>query len=89
MALASSATAEIVKTYQRGSKDTGSPEVQIALLSTRISALTEHLKQHQHDERSSYGLSLLVSKRRRLLRYLKNISADRYRKLIRLLNLRG
>ncbi len=89
MALTSNATAEIVKTHQRGSKDTGSPEVQIALLSTRISALTEHLKQHQHDKLSGHGLALLVSKRRRLLRYLKNTSADRYRNLIQVLNLRG
>lgn len=89
MALTTSATANIVSTYQRGAKDTGSPEVQIALLSTRISALTEHLKQHQHDKLSGFGLSLLVSKRRRLLRYLKNTSAERYRKLIQQLNLRG
>jgi small subunit ribosomal protein S15 len=89
MALTTSATAEIVKTYQCAPKDTGSPEVQIALLSKRISALTEHLKQHQHDKRSGFGLSLLVSKRRRLLRYLKNSSVERYRKLIQDLNLRG
>ncbi|HVY53588.1 MAG TPA: 30S ribosomal protein S15 [Gammaproteobacteria bacterium] len=89
MALTTSATAEIVKTHQRAAKDTGSPEVQVALLSKRISALTEHLKQHQHDKRSGFGLAMLVSKRRRLLRYLKNNSVERYRQLIQLLNLRG
>jgi len=89
MALSSNATAEIVKTYQRASKDTGSPEVQIALLSKRISSLTEHLKQHEHDKLSGFGLAMLVSKRRRLLRYLKNVSVERYRKLIQALNLRG
>jgi small subunit ribosomal protein S15 len=89
MALTSSATAEIVKTHQRGPADTGSPEVQVALLSTRISALTEHLKQHKHDKLSGFGLSMLVSKRRRLLRYLKNTSAERYRALIQALSLRG
>ena len=89
MALTSSATAEIVKTYQRASQDTGSPEVQIALLSTRISSLTEHLKQHRHDKLSGFGLAMLVSKRRRLLRYLKNTGAERYKKLIQQLNLRG
>lgn len=89
MALTTSASAEIVKAYQRAPKDTGSPEVQIALLSKRISMLTEHLRQHQHDKRSGFGLSLLVSKRRRLLRYLKNSSGERYRKLIQALNLRG
>lgn len=89
MALTSSATAEIVKSHQRGSNDTGSPEVQIALLSSRISALTEHLKQHGHDKRSGHGLALLVSKRRRLLRYLKNSSVERYKNLIQLLKLRG
>lgn len=89
MALSTSATAEIVKTYQAAPKDTGSPEVQIALLSKRISSLTEHLKQHQHDKLSGFGLAMLVSKRRRLLRYLKNTSVERYRKLIQALNLRG
>lgn len=89
MALTSSATAEIVKTHQLAPKDTGSPEVQIALLSKRISSLTEHLKQHQHDKLSGFGLAMLVSKRRRLLRYLKNTSVERYKKLIQALNLRG
>lgn len=89
MALTSNTTAAIVKTHQQGGKDTGSPEVQVALLSTQISALTTHLKQHKHDKLSAHGLSLLVSKRRRLLRYLKNTSAERYRQLIQTLNLRG
>ncbi len=89
MALSSIATAEIVKEHQRAPQDTGSPEVQIALLSKRISSLTEHLKQHEHDKLSGHGLAMLVSKRRRLLRYLKNTSLERYRKLIQALKLRG
>ena len=89
MALSSNATAEIVKTHQRAPNDTGSPEVQIALLSKRISSLTEHLKQHQHDKLSGFGLAMLVSKRRRLLHYLKTTGIGRYRKLIQALKLRG
>lgn len=89
MALSTSATAEIVKTYQRAPKDTGSSEVQIALLSTRISSLTEHLKLHRHDKLSGFGLAMLVSKRRRLLRYLKTTDAEGYKKLIQQLKLRG
>ena len=89
MALSTTATVEIVEKYQRAPKDTGSPEVQIALLSKRISSLTEHLKQHQHDKLSGFGLAMLVSKRRRLLRYLKTTKVERYKKLIQALNLRG
>ena len=89
MALSSIATAEIVTAHQRAPKDTGSPEVQIALLSKRISSLTEHLKQHKHDKLSGFGLAMLVSKRRRLLRYLKTTALERYRKIIQALNLRG
>lgn len=89
MALSSIAKAEIVKAHQRAPKDTGSPEVQIALLSKRISSLTEHLKEHKHDKLSGFGLAMLVSERRRLLRYLKKTSLERYRKLIQALNLRG
>ena len=89
MALTSTAKAEIVQAHQRAPKDTGSPEVQVALLSKRINSLTEHLKNHEHDKLSGFGLAMLVSKRRRLLRYLKTVSLERYRKLIQALNLRG
>ncbi|HSW70509.1 MAG TPA: 30S ribosomal protein S15 [Gammaproteobacteria bacterium] len=89
MALSTQATAEIVKTYQKAANDTGSSEVQIALLSKRISSLTEHLKTNKHDKLSRFGLSMLVSKRRRLLTYLKRISLDRYKKIVTDLNLRG
>jgi len=89
MALSTSATAEIVKTHQRAPQDTGSPEVQIALLSTRISYLTEHLKKHPNDKLSGFGLSILVSKRRRLLRYLKTTNLQAYRELILKLGIRG
>ncbi len=89
MALSSNATAEIVQKYQHAPQDTGSPEVQIALLSKRIYSLTEHLKQHQHDKLSGFGLAMLVSKRRRLLSYLKKTGIERYRKLIQALKLRG
>lgn len=89
MALSTSATAEIIGTYQQSPQDTGSSEVQIALLSKRISSLTEHLKQNIHDKLSGFGLAMMVSKRRRLLRYLKTTSAERYKKLIQQLGLRG
>ena len=68
--------------------DTGSPEVQVAVLSHRIKELTEHLKTHQHDHHSRRGLLLLVGKRRRLLGYLQQVDIDRYRKLIERLGLR-
>jgi len=89
MALSTSATAAIIQTHQRAPKDTGSSEVQVALLSTRISYLTEHLKAHPHDKLSGFGLSMLVSKRRRLLRYLKRTNLKAYRKLLQKLGLRG
>lgn len=89
MALTAAATAEIVKTHQRTAKDTGSPEVQIALLTTRISYLTEHMKQHAHDFHTRYGLTRLVSQRRRLLTYLKRINPAVYRELIAKLDVRG
>ncbi len=68
--------------------DTGSPEVQVSLLTRRISQLTEHLKVHKHDVHSRYGLMLLVGQRRRLLTYLSKKSPDRYRALITKLGLR-
>ena len=79
---------KLVKEYQRAPQDTGSPEVQIALLSERISGLTEHFKQHKHDFHSRKGLLHLVSLRTRLLKYLRRVSIGRYRDLIARLNLR-
>lgn len=88
MALAGEAIAEIVKTYQKSANDTGSPEVQVALLTSRIKYLTEHFKVHRKDFHSRRGLQALVNQRRKLLRYLKRNSIDRYRDLIKRLELR-
>ena len=79
---------EIVEQYQRSSGDTGSPEVQVALLSARIVHLTEHFRTHIHDHHSRQGLLKMVSQRRKLLDYLKNKDLDRYRELIAKLGLR-
>ena len=80
--------ASIIGKYATHEGDTGSPEVQIALLSHRISHLTEHLKQHKHDHHSRRGLLLLVGQRRRLLNYLQKTEIDRYRSIIERLGLR-
>jgi small subunit ribosomal protein S15 len=74
--------AELVAKFRTHEKDTGSPEVQVALLSERIAHLTEHFKGHKKDHHSRRGLLKLVGQRRRLLDYLKDKSADRYKKLI-------
>jgi small subunit ribosomal protein S15 len=79
---------QIMTEYATNNGDTGSPEVQVALLSRRISDLTEHLKEHKHDHHSRRGLLLLVGQRRRLLNYLRNHDIERYRKLIERLGLR-
>jgi small subunit ribosomal protein S15 len=79
---------QVVKQYQRSGKDTGSPEVQIALLTERINSLTEHFKAHVKDFHSRRGLLKLVSQRRKLLDYLKRKDADKYRDLIERLSLR-
>ena len=79
---------EVVKRYQRSSKDTGSTEVQIALLTERINGLTEHFKTHVKDFHSRRGLLKMVSQRRKLLDYLKRKDADKYRDLIERLGLR-
>jgi small subunit ribosomal protein S15 len=79
---------EIMKKYATHEGDTGSPEVQVALLSKRISDLTEHLKEHKHDHHSRRGLLLLVGRRRRLLDYLTKVDIERYRSLIKRLGLR-
>ena len=79
---------EIIKTYQREANDTGSSEVQIALLSERISELTEHLKVHKKDNHSRRGLLKMIGKRRSLLNYLAKTDVERYRAIVEKLNLR-
>lgn len=79
---------QIMTEYGTGDGDTGSPEVQVALLSRRISDLTEHMKQHKHDFHTQRGLLLLVGRRRRMLRYLESTDVERYRTLIGRLGLR-
>ena len=88
MSLDTAAKKAIISEYATGDSDTGSPEVQIALLSKRISELTEHLKNHSHDHHSRRGLLLLVGRRRRLLKYLREKDITRYRSLIERLGLR-
>ncbi|MBL9112614.1 MAG: 30S ribosomal protein S15 [Myxococcales bacterium] len=88
MPLHSEKTSELVAKFRTHETDTGSPEVQIALLTERIGYLTEHFKTHAKDHHSRRGLLKLVSKRRRLLSYLKNTSLDRSRKTVAALNLR-
>lgn len=79
---------KIVQDYQRASGDTGSPEVQVALLSARITSLTEHFKAHVKDHHSRRGLLRMVSRRRKLLDYLKRTDAGRYKSVIERLGLR-
>ena len=79
---------QIVKDFARDDKDTGSPEVQIAMLTNRIKHLASHLRDHKHDQHSRRGLILMVGKRNRLLRYLQRTNADSYRELIGKLGLR-
>jgi small subunit ribosomal protein S15 len=79
---------QIMTDYATTEGDTGSPEVQIALLTQRIKDLTEHSRQHKHDHHSRRGLLLLVGRRRRLLRYLEATDIERYRSLIKRLGLR-
>jgi small subunit ribosomal protein S15 len=79
---------EIVKAFGTKSGDTGSPEVQIALLTERINQLTEHFKTHSHDHHSRQGLLRLVNQRRKLLEYLKKNATGRYKGIIEKLNLR-
>ena len=81
-------TAEIIKEYALQEGDTGSPEVQIAILSARINHLTEHLKAHPNDHHSRRGLLMLVGQRRGLLDYLARIDIERYRSIIARLNIR-
>ncbi|HWF12357.1 MAG TPA: 30S ribosomal protein S15 [Candidatus Acidoferrales bacterium] len=78
----------LIEQYRRAVKDTGSPEVQIALLSERINYLTSHLKTHLKDHASRRGLIMMVNKRRRLLDYLNRRNPDRYREIVERLSLR-
>lgn len=88
MPLSTERKSSIVKEYGRGEADTGSPEVQVALLSARISDLTDHFADHKRDHHSRKGLLMLVNKRRKLLDYLKKKDQDRYQELIQRLGLR-
>ncbi|HBS26999.1 MAG TPA: 30S ribosomal protein S15 [Gammaproteobacteria bacterium] len=88
MALSTDATATIIKDFQRDAKDTGSPEVQVALLTTRINDLSSHFKDHKHDHHSRRGLLKMVNQRRKLLDYLKRKNNDGYLELIKRLGLR-
>ena len=80
--------AELIKEYGRADGDTGSPEVQVSILTERIKNLTEHLKEHRKDFHSRRGLLVMVGQRRRLLDYLKRKNEDRYQELIESLGLR-
>jgi small subunit ribosomal protein S15 len=88
MALAADVKTKIMQDYATTEGDTGSPEVQVAMLTQRIKDLTEHLKTHKHDHHSRRGLLLLVGRRKRLLAYLQKIDIQRYRSLIERLGLR-
>jgi small subunit ribosomal protein S15 len=88
MALVAERKAEVVSKFARKPGDTGSPEVQIALLSERITYLTEHFKIHMKDHHSRRGLLMMVSQRRRLLDYLKSKNLERYRSVIESLGIR-
>jgi small subunit ribosomal protein S15 len=88
MAIATAQKAELVNNYQRGKSDTGSPEVQVALLTARINDLTGHFKSHVKDHHSRRGLLRMVSQRRKLLDYLRRSDVGRYRQVIESLGLR-
>ena len=88
MPLATEVKQQIMADYATADHDTGSPEVQVAMLTRRISDLTEHLKVHKHDHHSRRGLRLMVGRRRRLLNYLAKTDINRYRSLVERLGLR-
>ena len=88
MALATVVKTQIIGKFRVHKTDTGSPEVQVALLSRRIAELTEHFKTHKKDHHSRRGLLIMVAQRRRLLKYMKSETPDRYKKLIQELGLR-
>jgi len=88
MALTKEEKAEVIRKWRRDSNDTGSPEVQIAILTERINRLAEHLRRHKKDRHSRRGLLLLHGKRRRLLRYLARTNITRYKEVIETLGIR-
>ena len=88
MTLTTEQKREVIQKFGKSDTETGSPEVQIALLTRRINHLTEHLREHKHDHHSRRGLLMLVGQRRRLLNYLQRKDLDRYRGLIQELGLR-
>jgi small subunit ribosomal protein S15 len=88
MAMDAATKQQIMSEYATSEGDTGSPEVQIALLSHRIKYLTEHLKEHKHDHHTRRGLMLLVGRRKRMLQYLQKVDIERYRALAQRLGLR-
>ncbi len=88
MPLSTDVKKQIIAEFGTSESDTGSPEVQVALLTQRIKDLTEHSREHKHDHHSRRGLLLLVGQRRRLLRYLETVDVERYRALIKRLGLR-
>ena len=88
MALAKEAKTDLVHQYRQHERDTGSPEVQIAILTNRIGYLTEHFKLHKKDHHSRRGLLQLVGRRRRLLDYLRRIDSERYRAVLERLGIR-
>ncbi len=88
MSITAEKKAEIIKKYARHEGDTGSPEVQIAILTERIKNLTEHIKQNKKDLHSRRGLIGMVNKRRKLLKYLKRVDAERYEKIVKELGIR-
>ena len=79
---------KIISKFAKHTKDTGSPQVQIALLTQRINQLTDHLKEHRNDNHSRHGLLLMVGKRRKLLNYLKNSKPESYEEVLKTLKLR-
>lgn len=88
MSLSGAQKTEIIEEYRLDESDTGSPEVQVAILSARIAELTDHFNDHKKDHHSRQGLLRMVNRRRKLLDYLKAKDSDRYRKLIKSLGLR-
>jgi len=88
MALPKDTVEKIIKEFQRHEKDTGSPEVQIAILTEKINRLTEHMKKHKKDLHSRRGLIAMVNKRRRLLEYLKETDYNRYVEIVKRLGIR-
>lgn len=88
MSITADRKAEVIKEYQTDKNDTGSPEVQVAILTERINALSEHMNSHKQDFHSRRGLLAMVAKRRKLLDYLKSKDEERYQKLIKALGIR-